>query len=264
MNIVINILVAAVVLGGLGLLFGIILGVASKIFEVHKDERIAKIMEVIPCANCGGCGFAGCSAFAQAVVDGKAKPSGCSVGGSSCAECVSGIMGIKADFVKKVARVKCSATCEQSPMRYRYKGLEDCKAAARLGGGPRACSHGCTGIGSCVQVCQFGAISIENGVAIVDEEKCGGCGKCASVCPKKLIEIVPQDMKYFVACNSKDKGSEMKELCSAGCIGCKLCEKACESEAVSVENNLAVIDAEKCTSCGACAEKCPKKIIKSY
>ncbi len=263
MNIM-NILFAALVLGGLGLLFGIVLGVASKIFEVHKDERIGKIMEALPCANCGGCGFAGCSSFAQAVVDGKAAPSACSVGGSQCADAVSEIMGVKTEFVRKVARVKCSASCEQSPLRYRFKGLESCKAAARLGGGPKSCSYGCMGIGSCTEVCQFDAIHIEDGIAVVDEEKCIGCGRCASVCPKYLIEIVPEKAKYFVACASKDKGLDMKEACSAGCIGCKLCVKECESQAISVEDNLASIDEEKCTSCGKCAEKCPKKIIKNY
>ncbi len=259
-----NILIAAIILGGLGLIFGAVLAVASKVFEVHKDERIDKIMAVLPCANCGGCGFAGCSSFAQAVVDGKAKPTACSVGGSTCADSVSEIMGVKADFVKKVARIKCSANCEQSPLRYRFKGLSSCKAADRLGGGPKSCSYGCMGLGSCEKVCPFGALSIEDGVATVDEEKCSGCGKCADVCPKHLIEIVPQSVKYFVACNSKDKGSEMKETCSAGCIGCKLCVKACENEAVSVDDNLAVINTEKCTSCGACSEKCPRNIIKNY
>lgn len=259
-----NILCAVAVLGGLGLIFGIILGVASKIFEVHKDERIEKIMAVLPCANCGGCGFAGCSSFAQAVVDGKAKPSGCSVGGSSCAESVSAIMGVKGGFVKKVARVKCSASCEASPMKYRYKGLASCAAAAKLGGGPKSCSYGCMGIGSCTKVCPFGAIHIENDIAVVNETKCTACGRCVNTCPKHLIKIVPQASEYFVACNSKDKGSEMKDVCSAGCIGCKLCTKACEHEAVSVDDNLAEIDTEKCISCGLCAEKCPKKVIKNY
>ncbi len=259
-----NILFAALILGGLGLLFGVVLGVASKIFEVHKDERIAKIMEVLPCANCGGCGFTGCSAFAQAVVEGRTSPTGCTVGGSSCAECVSQIMEVKTEFVKKVARVKCSASCERSPLRYRFKGPDNCKAAAKLGGGPKACSYGCLGLGSCEKACPFGAIHVTDGVATVDEEKCTGCGKCVNACPKYLIEIVSKEVKCFVACSSLDKGSEMKDVCSGGCIGCKLCEKACPQGAIIVDNNLARVDEEKCISCGACAEKCPRKIIKIY
>lgn len=256
-----EILSAAVILGALGLIFGIVLGVASKIFEVKKDERIQKIMDVLPCANCGGCGFSGCSAFAQAVVTGNANPSSCAVGGSSCAEKVSDIMGVKTEFVKKTAHIKCDGNCDNSPARYNYKGLESCAAALKTVGGPKSCQYGCIGIGSCAKVCDFDALHIENGIAVVDEEKCSGCGKCAAVCPKKIIEIIPKSNKYMVLCSSKDKGSEMKDLCSAGCIGCKMCVKACESDAVTVEDNLAKIDIAKCIGCGKCAEKCPRKII---
>lgn len=261
---VMNLLIAAGILGGLGLLFGVVLGVASKVFEVHKDERIAKIMEVLPCANCGGCGFAGCGSFAEAVVSGKAKPEACAVGGSSCASTVADIMGVEADFVKKAARVKCSANCEESPMRYQFRGLDSCAAANRLGGGPKSCSYGCMGLGSCVKVCAFDAIHVLDGVAVVDNAKCTACGKCVLACPKKLIEILPVEQQYFVTCHSEDKGSEMKDTCTVGCIGCKLCEKVCPSDAITVEDNLAKINPERCTNCGACAEKCPRKIIKVY
>lgn len=256
-----EIFTAAAVLGILGLIFGIILGVASKIFEVKKDERIKKIMDVLPCANCGGCGFSGCSAFAQAVVTGKANPSSCAVGGSSCAEKVSDIMGVKTEFVRKIAHIKCDGNCDNAPVRYNYKGPKSCAAAAKLGGGPKSCSYGCLGIGSCMNVCDFGAISIENGIAVIDEDKCGGCGKCASVCPKKLIELIPKTAKYMVVCSSKDKGSDMKDICSVGCIACKMCVKVCESEAIIVDGNIAKINQEKCIGCGKCAGKCPRKII---
>jgi len=259
-----NILIAAGVLGGLGLIFGLVLGIASKVFEVHKDERLAKIMEVLPCANCGGCGFAGCGSFAQAVIDGKAPVSSCSVGGAACAEKVSDIMGVESSFVRKTARVKCVATCNESPARYNYSGTTSCKAANRLGGGPKSCSYGCMGFGSCVSVCEFDAMHIVDGIAVVDMESCTACGKCVEACPKGLIEIVPENNKYFVACNSKDKGSDMKNTCSVGCIACKLCVKACEYDAIEVKDNLAVIDTVKCTSCGACFEKCPRKIIKEF
>lgn len=257
------ILIAAGILGGLGLLFGIILGVASKIFAVQTDERIEQIMKILPCANCGGCGFAGCSAFADAVVKGKANPNACAVGGAKCAQEVSQIIGVEASFEKKTARVKCSGDCDAAPLRYDYYGPTSCEAAARLGGGPKACSWGCLGLGSCTQVCQFDAIHVVNGVAVVDEEKCTACGKCVSACPKQLISLMPVSKKYYVSCSSQDRGPEMKELCTAGCIGCRLCVKQCEADAISVENNLAKIDASKCTSCGKCAQKCPKGIIRT-
>ena len=261
---ILEIVLPVVILGGLGLIFGVVLGVAAKIFAVQKDERIDRILGVLPCANCGGCGYAGCSAYASSVVEGKADVAACTVGGEDCASKVAEIMGVKADYVKKVARIKCAGDCEASPARYKYKGVESCEAAVKLGGGPKSCSYGCMGLGSCVAVCEMNALSIQNGIAVVNEELCKACGKCVAACPKKLIEIVPAKQKYVVACSSKDKGAEMKNTCSVGCIGCKMCEKVWPSQAISVEDNIAKIDYEKCTLCGACAEKCPKKIIKIF
>ena len=118
------------------------------------------------------------------------------------------------------------------------------------------------GYGSCVSVCDKNAIKILNGIAVVDKEKCYACGKCVKACPKGLIEIIPYDSKYHVACSSIDRGVDVKKACKTGCIGCKLCEKNCENNAVVVENNIAKIDYDKCTNCGACAKKCPSKIIR--
>ncbi len=256
------ILYAAAVLGGAGLLCGALLAVASKYLAVETDSRVEKITEVLPNANCGGCGFAGCSAFAAAVVSGEAPVDGCSAGGAKTAAAVAEVMGVTASVgTPKVASVKCRGTLNAAASRYEYDGIEDCTAAARLGGGQKACAYACLGFGSCVKACPFGAISVINGVAEVDTEKCTGCGACAKVCPKKVIEIIPKDTKYFVACSSQNKGIEMKTKCSAGCIACRLCEKNCPSGAVTVENNLARIDYSKCTGCGVCKEKCPKNII---
>ena len=128
-------------------------------------------------------------------------------------------------------------------------------------GGPKGCNYGCLGEGTCVTACPFDAIHIVNGVAVVDKEACKACGKCVAACPKHLIEIVPYDQKHLVQCSSKDKGKDVMSVCSVGCIGCKMCEKICKFDAVKVENNIAHIDPEKCIGCGACAAKCPKKII---
>ena len=261
----IAILKAALVMGIIGLLFGIILGIAAKVFHVEKDERIGMILQVLPCANCGGCGFAGCSAYAEAVVKGAAPVGGCPVGGAQCAEQMADIMGVKGISVeKKVARVRCVGNCNVAPVKYDYIGIDSCFAAAKIAGGPKNCTYGCFGIGTCTQVCPTGAISVKNGVAFVNETKCIGCSKCVNACPRKIIELVPEGSEYFVACSSEAKGPEVMKVCEAGCIGCKLCVKVCENEAVTVENNIAKIDPEKCVGCGLCSEKCPRKVIVKY
>lgn len=260
-----NLLFAALALGGMGLIFGIILGIASKVFHVDKDERVGMILQVLPCANCGGCGFAGCSAYAEAVVKGTAQPGGCSVGGPDCTKKVADIMGVEAETSgRKVARVRCLGNCENAPVKYDYVGVDSCFAAARVASGPKNCTYGCFGIGTCTQVCPVGAISVKNGVAFVNETICISCSKCVNACPRGIIELVPADSEYYVSCASKAKGVEVTKSCGVGCIGCKMCEKVCENGAITVEDNLAKIDYSKCTSCGLCSEKCPRKIIKKY
>ncbi|MBE6871196.1 MAG: Fe-S cluster domain-containing protein [Ruminococcaceae bacterium] len=257
-----EILIAVAVLAGCGLIFGIILAVASKFFAVQTDERIEKITECLPGANCGGCGFAGCGAFAQAVVNGEAKVNGCSAGGAKTAQAVAQIMGCDAgDTVEKRACVMCSGSDECAEKKYIYDGYESCAAVMRLGGGDKLCSFACLGKGDCVSACSFKAISVIGGVAVVDAEKCGGCGSCAKACPRHVIHIIPKTATTWVSCSSKEKGVQVKKACTIGCIGCKICEKKCEAGAIAVTDNLAKIDWEKCTGCGKCAEACPRKII---
>ena len=258
-----QIFTALAVLGVLGLLFGALLGFASKIFAVEKDERIDKIVSNLPGANCGGCGFAGCSNFAQSVVEGKAKYSGCPVSNDAQRAKIAEIMGVSAtdDSAKMRAVVRCSGSCDVTEEKYDYDGIRDCNAAARLRGGQKQCQYACLGFGSCVSACAFDAISVENGVAKVDEDKCTGCGKCAEACPKKVIALVPTTASRLVLCSSKDKGAAVTKACRVGCIGCGLCAKNCPVGAITIENNLAVIDTEKCINCGECKNKCPRKII---
>lgn len=257
-----QILYAAIILGGAGLVCGLLLALAAKYLSVEVDERIEKITELLPGANCGGCGYAGCSAYAAAVFAGEAAPDCCSAGGATVVEGIAEIMGISASARQQmVATVLCQGTYNAAVLRYEYEGIDDCYAAARLGGGQKACAYACLGLGSCVKACPFGAIAVENGVARVDKEKCTGCGACVKACPKSVIALIPEDVKYYVGCSSKNKGAAMKDKCTVGCIGCRICEKNCPSQAISVNDNLAVIDYAKCTGCGVCAEKCPKKII---
>ena len=257
------ILLAGVVVGATGIVIAVLLGIASEKFKVPVDEKAVAIREALPGNNCGGCGYAGCDGLAAAIAAGNAPVNACPVGGAAAADQISSIMGVDAgDAVKMVAFVKCSGTCEKAANKYEYSGIEDCIEALSVpGGGPKACTYGCTGFGSCVKVCDFDAIHVVNGIAVVDKEKCVACGKCASTCPKGLIELVPYSAQHLVQCNSHDKGKDVKAVCQSGCIGCQLCKKNCESDAITVENFLAHIDGTKCTNCGKCAEKCPVKVI---
>lgn len=255
--------IAALVIGGLGALFGIGLSYAAKVFAVKVDERVTRIREVLPGANCGACGFVGCDAYADAVATGKADVNSCPVGGNTVAEQVADIMGVKSDSVKRTAaRVLCNGRCSVSKEKYMYQGIDDCFAAAQLFGGHKACSFGCLGHGTCVKACPFGAIVVTGGVAKVIEDRCKACEKCISACPKKLIEMVPKDKKYSVVCKSKDKGTVTKTNCDVGCIGCTRCVKACKYEAISMYGPLAKIDYSKCTNCGECTIVCPTMAIR--
>lgn len=249
-------------LGGLGLLFGVLLGYASKKFEVKVDENIPKVREILPGANCGGCGFAGCDAYASAVVEDGASPSACSVGGTKVAEQIGSVLGIEVNGTEKMtAFVKCKGSCNVAKDKYQYEGIKDCIEANELMGGSKACSYGCLGLGTCVSVCQFGALEIIDGIAKVNREKCTNCGACIDICPKGLIESVPYSKKVRTQCNSQDNGKTVRVNCSAGCIGCKICEKNCPKDAIKVIDNVAKIDYTKCVNCGICAEKCPTKVI---
>ena len=247
----------------LGGVLGLLLAVASRLFAVKVDERVPKIVECLPGANCGGCGYTGCSAYAEAVVKGEAGVSCCTVGGGETAAAISGIMGVEAPVgvIRLRAQVMCSGTSEFSKKKYVYEGLPDCNAAARIGGGDKLCPNGCIGLGSCVAACPCGAIKVVDGVAVVDYLLCIGCGVCTTACPKKLIRLIPFDSRHWVGCMSVDKGATVRSYCDVGCIGCKLCERACESGAIKVENMHATIDYDKCTACDHCVEKCPRKII---
>lgn len=260
---VMGIIIAAAVVGGTGLVISILLGIASEKFKVPVDEKEIAVRECLPGNNCGGCGYAGCDSLAKAIAAGEAAVGACPVGGPDAAAKIGAIMGVDAGASEKmVAFVKCAGTCEKAKTKYIYSGNEDCISAISVpGGGPKACEYGCTGFGSCTKVCDFDAIHIVNGIAQVDKEKCVACGKCIATCPKSLIELVPYHSGIKVNCSSKGFGKPVKEVCSTGCIGCKMCTKVCEFDAITVENNIAKIDYSKCTRCGKCAEKCPSKII---
>jgi len=268
-----EILIAIAILGGLGLIFGLVLAAASKIFYVETDPRLEKLNECLPGANCGGCGYAGCGGYAEAVLKGEAEIGKCASGGNECAQEMAAIMGVKAEEVtRKVALVRCSGAktydkdgnlLTGAKIKAEYEGFKDCIAASKVGGnGPLSCKFGCLGFGTCVKACKYGAIRVENGVAVVDEDKCVGCMACANVCPRKLIVPVEPHRNVVIACASLAKGAVTTRGCTAGCIGCGLCKKICPQDAITIDHNLAVIDYSKCDMCGLCATVCPKHLIK--
>ena len=258
-----SIVIATLILAVLGVLVGLFLGFASDKFAVEVDEKEQKVRQLLPGNNCGGCGYAGCDAMAKAIAAGEAPVNGCPVGGASVAAAIGEVMGVSAEeTVKKTAFVKCSGTCDKVTVKYEYYGEADCRELGVVpGAGEKGCSHGCMGYGSCVKACQFDAIHVVNGVAVVDQEKCTACGACTKVCPNHLIELLPVSNTVRVFCSSTDNGKVVRSVCSAGCIGCTLCTRQCGFDAIHVNNFLAKIDPEKCTACGKCAEKCPTKVI---
>jgi Na+-translocating ferredoxin:NAD+ oxidoreductase RNF subunit RnfB len=257
-----SIIKAAASLGSMGLVFGAGLAYASQKFAVEIDPRAVAVRDALPSANCGGCGFPGCDGFANAVVAGLAPINGCPVGGAETTEKISVIMGIEAPTGdKQIARVLCNGgtNCKD---KFIYDGIKDCNAQIALNGGSKTCSFGCLGDGTCVDVCPFDAIFInDKGVAEVIPDKCTACGKCIEACPKKIIELVPYKQLTVVDCKNTEIGGHVKQNCSFACIGCKICEKNCPYDAIHVVNNLAKIDYDKCTNCMICVEKCPTKAI---
>ena len=259
-----TVLYAVIVLGVVAVIFGAALAFAAKKFRVEVDPRQEQIVEVLPGANCGGCGFAGCKSYAEAVCKG-AHTNACVPGGSETAKKIAAIMGVEAEATERcVALVKCSGTIGHAAKKLVYSGIEDCTAAMRLGGGSgaKSCPYGCLGYGSCVKACPFGAIYLENGIAHVDHEKCTGCMTCASVCPKGIIVKVPYEADVTVACSSTDPGKILRQYCDLGCLGCHICEKTCQHDAIHVVDGRAVIDYTKCVSCGQCYTKYPRHLIR--
>ena len=259
---IMNIVYAVVVLGVLGAVFGLVLAIASKVFEVKKDPREEAILSHLAGANCGGCGYPGCAGCAAAILAGDAPVTACAPAGAENAAAIAEIMGMAAPTgERQVAFVRCNGGTN-AKKRYEYIGIQDCISATKVAGSPLECAFGCLGFGSCVNACQFGAISIgANGCAVVDPEKCTNCGACMKACPRKLITSVPASKKVHVLCANQDKGKAAMSVCSNSCIGCGLCQKECKKDAIHVVNGVAVIDYDKCVGCKLCTKVCPRDAI---
>ena len=257
-----DILFAIASLGGLGLILGFMLAFAGVFFAVKINSRVSEILDVLPGANCGGCGYTSCSAYAKAIEENKESTNLCSVGGQDANITISEIMGVSPVFKNRQrAQVMCSGTSALADKKYQYRGLSDCISASYLGGGDKECVYGCLGLGTCVNACKFGAIKVENGIAVVEYEKCTACGMCVQSCPKNIIKLIPYEATEWVGCISQNKGQVVREECQVGCIACGICAQSCPREAIEISEYVSHIDYEKCDGCGICVEKCPRKII---
>ncbi len=256
-----ELLIGTGTLTAIALVFGLLLTLTNKIFEVPSNPKRDEIRAVLPGANCGACGFPGCDGLAEAIAAGKAPADACTVGGSEVANQVAAIIGAASVGEKErtVATVVCQGTLDRCKTKFQYQGIEDCIAATLVNDGNRACKYACLGMGTCERTCQFDAIHINKniGLAVVDAEKCTACGACVQVCPKEVLELKPVSLPVRVLCRAADKGVLVSDNCRIGCIGCELCKKACKFGAIEMKNNLPVIDTEKCTGCMMCAEVCP-------
>ena len=254
--------ITTLVIAVIALLVAIGLVFTGKKFAVEVDERVVAIREKLPGNNCGACGYAGCDALAAAIAAGEAAVNACPVGGAPVAEAIGDIMGTTAGALeRKTAFVACKGTCDVTKNQGNYIGIQDCRAAVLSGINVTDCNYGCLGFGSCAEVCPEQAISVQNGVAVVNRNRCVSCGLCVKACPRGLISLIPESKVVRVQCSNKDKGPQVKKVCAAGCIGCGICAKQCESEAIEFSGTLARVNPEKCTLCGKCAAKCPAKVI---
>ena len=247
----------------LGCASGVLLTFASKFFAVKIDERLEMLSEALPQINCGACGYSGCNDYAAAILNG-APTNLCKPGGDKASAKISEIMGVDfQDIIEEVAFVRCAGTCDSTSTKYVFDGTQTCVASNRFFNGSKTCTSGCLGFGDCVAVCPEGAISISNGIAVVNKCLCVACGMCVKTCPNKLIVLKPATQNIDVVCSSTAIGKITKAVCKVGCIGCKICEKKCPSDAIKVENNFATIDYSKCTQCGICVESCPTHAIQN-
>ena len=257
------ILLAVLIVTVIGLIGAVILVAASIFMYVPVDERVEQITGCLPGANCGACGCAGCADYAKTIVEDGNAVNKCVPGGAKVAGEIAAIMGVEAGAsVPMKAVVACSGTCGKTGKRFEFEGLHSCQAVKGLYGGDGDCKFGCLGYGDCVSVCAFDAIHVVDGVALVDREKCTGCGACANICPKKVIMIdAGGPRKPVVMCSNQDKGAVANKLCTTSCIACGMCERTCKFDAIHVVDGVARVDYDKCKGCGMCAQKCPKKII---
>ncbi len=259
-----SLIYAILSMGGMGLLFSVAISIANKKLHVEEDPKIGLIADLLPGANCGSCGYAGCANFAENLTTGKAQLASCPVCGVDAQNKIAQILGVVVEAgVRKVAVLMCQGGEGSVKQKADYVGIQSCIGATFAAGGERACSYGCMGMGDCVAACPFDAIHMAgNGLPVVDRVKCTGCGNCVTACPRNIIELHPINRHVFVLCKNLDSGKNARAVCKNACIACGICEKAVNGEGFKVLNNLAVVDYAVYTKeLVLPTEKCPTKSI---
>lgn len=262
MGIVLLVVIGAVAAG--------VLYLVMKHFAVAEDTRIETVQKLLPGANCGGCGFAGCHDFACACVKASSLDGlVCSVGGEKVMSAIAENLGLQVpEVAPQIAVLRCNGTCSARPDTSTFDGAKRCVVENMVYGGDTDCPFGCLGLGDCVTVCPFGAITMDTttGLPVVDANKCTACGTCVKTCPRHIFELRPRGLKdhrMVVRCVNQDKGVIAKKACNNACIGCGKCTKVCEFEAITVTNNVAYIDPTKCRLCRKCEKECPTGAIEA-
>ncbi|MFA5637365.1 MAG: RnfABCDGE type electron transport complex subunit B [Anaerovoracaceae bacterium] len=248
----------------LGLLLGVVLTVAAKLFKVKSNPLTDKVREELPGINCGACGYVGCDSYAEALTKQEGvEPNLCTPGGESVARKICEILDIPfSQMLAKHAVLRCAGSLDHTTYVMDWQSVNSCAANKTFYRGRSSCYQACLGYGDCVLACPFDAIQIVNGIAVVNRNRCTGCGICVDVCPNNLFMLTTGEDLVYVACSSHAKGKDTRKGCTTGCIACNRCVKACKFDAITINHNLAVIDQGKCTQCGDCIPVCPVKIIK--
>jgi Na+-translocating ferredoxin:NAD+ oxidoreductase subunit B len=266
-----TILITILSLSLLALISAVILYFVAQKFKVFEDPRIDEVQAVLPAANCGGCGFAGCRNFAEALVKAETFAGlNCPVGGGTVMGQIAVMLGKTAPVVDpQIAVLLCNGIPEFRPRTSQYDGASDCRISNSLYIGETDCSYGCMGHGDCVKACTFNAMHMDNAtrLPVINDDKCTGCNACVKACPRNLIELrkkAKKDRKLYVACSNCDKGGPARRACKVACIACNKCLNICAFGAITIKNSLAYIDATKCTFCRKCVAECPTGSILEF
>ncbi len=246
----------------LGLTLGLVIGIVVKFYGVEIDPRIEAVGDLLPNANCGACGFAGCADFARLLVGGETTPEACPSNSAENTEAICAMLGLAAGARDpKVAVVLCGGDHAKATEGGLYNGVSDCRNAMLVAGGAKGCLHGCLGLGTCAHACPFGAMEMTgDGLAVVHPDICTGCAKCLSACPRGLIQLVPEASPVHVFCNSPAKGAAKRSVCKASCIACRKCVKAAGDGQIAMEGFLARINYDDPPGTEI-AEECPTKCL---